>query len=76
MTSDGTYNYTYNALNQLVQVNNTSNGSLVATYTYNHDGTRRGKTTSQGTTNYNWDTSGNIIKESGLNGTVNYYYPF
>ncbi|ACV61110.1 YD repeat protein [Desulfofarcimen acetoxidans DSM 771] len=59
MTGDGSFNYTYNALNQLVQVNKVSNGSLVATYTYNHDGSRRSKTTSQGTTNYNWDVFGN-----------------
>ncbi|MGD0855669.1 MAG: RHS repeat-associated core domain-containing protein [Dehalococcoidia bacterium] len=74
LTSDGNFNYTYNALDQLVQVNKVSGGSLVATYTYNQDGTRRSKTTSQGTTTYDWDASGNLIKESGPNGTFYYYY--
>ncbi len=71
MTSDGNLNYTYNALNQLVQVN--QGATLVATYTYNHDGTRRSKTTSQGTTNYDWDASGNLVRESTPGG-INYYY--
>ncbi|ACV61106.1 YD repeat protein [Desulfofarcimen acetoxidans DSM 771] len=75
MTGDGSFNYTYNALNQLVRVNKVSDGSLVATYTYNHDGTRRNKVTAQGTTNYNWDASGNLIREIGPNGTYCYYYP-
>ncbi|WP_242652500.1 RHS repeat-associated core domain-containing protein [Desulfofarcimen acetoxidans] len=46
----------------------------MATYTYNHDGTRRNKVTAQGTTNYNWDASGNLIREIGPNGTYCYYY--
>ncbi|WP_042315195.1 RHS repeat-associated core domain-containing protein [Desulfofarcimen acetoxidans] len=74
MTGDGSFNYTYNPLNQLVRVNKVSDGSLVATYTYNHDGTRRNKVTAQGTTNYNWDASGNLIREIGPNGTYCYYY--
>jgi RHS repeat-associated protein len=78
MTRDGSFNYNYNALNQLVQVNKVSDGSLVATYTYNHDGLRRSKTvyagSNQGTTNYNWDAFGQLIKEIGPNGTYYYYY--
>lgn len=78
MTSDGNFKYTYNALNQLVQVNKVSDGSLVATYTYNHDGLRRSKTAyagyNPGTTNYNWDAFGNLIKESRPDGTYYYYY--
>jgi RHS repeat-associated protein len=79
MTSDGKYNYTYNALNQLIQVNNVSSGGLVATYAYNHDGTRRSKTVytsgSPVTTDYDWDASSNLVKESGgPNGTYNDYY--
>ena len=74
MTSDGNFTYTYNALDQLVQANKVSNGSLVATYTYNHDGTRRSKTTSLGTTDYDWDASGNLVRESTPSGTNYYYY--
>ena len=44
MTSDGTYKYTYDAENQLMQVNRCSDNSLAATYAYYHNGPRRSKT--------------------------------
>ncbi|ATW27221.1 RHS repeat-associated core domain-containing protein [Candidatus Formimonas warabiya] len=78
MTGDGTYIYSYNALNQLIQVKKASDNSLIADYTYNHDGLRRSKTvyvgSSQGTTNYSWDASGNLVREVTPSGTNYYYY--
>jgi RHS repeat-associated protein len=74
LTGDGNLTYTYNALDQLIQVRRASDNSLVATYTYNHDGARRSKTTSQGTTNYDWDASGALIRESTPAGVNCYYY--
>jgi RHS repeat-associated protein len=75
LTGDGNFSYTYNALNQLVRVNRVSDGGLVASYAYNHDGTRRSKTVGGLTTSFSWDASGNLIRESGgPNGTYYYYY--
>jgi RHS repeat-associated protein len=80
MTSDGTYNYTYNAEDQLIQVNKCSDNSLVATYTYNHDGLRSSKTVYTSgqavVTNFHWDAFGNMVRESDANGNTKrqYYY--
>lgn len=80
LTSDGTFNYVYDAEDKLVQVKKVSDSSLVATYTYNHDGMRRSKTVytggSQQITNYHWDAFGHLARESdtGGNTLACYYY--
>lgn len=78
MTGDGTYIYSYNARNQLIQVKKTSDNSLVADYKYNYDGLRKSKTVyvgqNTGTTSYNWDASGNLVRESTPSGVICYYY--
>ncbi|TEB17026.1 tRNA nuclease WapA precursor [Pelotomaculum sp. FP] len=80
MTSDRIYTYAYNAENQLTQVNRVADNSLVATYTYNHNGLRRSKTvytSGQATvTNFSWDVFGNLVRESNADGTIRreYYY--
>lgn len=76
LTSDGTLKYTYDAENKLIQVNRVSDNRLIATYKYNHDGTRKSKTTynPEVTTNYHWDNFGNIVRESVNNQLMAYYY--
>jgi RHS repeat-associated protein len=57
-TSDGTYNYTYDALNRLRTVTRISDGLLVATYSYDAMGRRIQKV---------------VTNSGGLNGTTDYY---
>jgi RHS repeat-associated protein len=64
----------------LIEVRRASDNVLVATYTYSFDGLRKSKTVysgqSQLTTNFHWDTFGNLIRESDTSGqtTCLYYY--
>ena len=77
-TYDEAFSYTYDAADRLIRVNRIFDNALVATYTYNHDGARRSKTVytgqNRGTTNYDWDAFGNLVKESDTNGNTSYYY--
>ena len=72
LINDGTYWYAYNAENQLTQVNKVSDNSLVATYTYDYNGLRISKTVSGVTTNFVWDTFGNLVRET-TGGNFNIY---
>ncbi len=69
LTSDGTLIYAYNSENQLVEVRRVSDNSLVATYSYNYNGLRKGKTVYSGqgssTAEYHWDALGRLESESG-----------
>ena len=73
LTNDGNFIYVYNSLNQIVEVKRASDQSLVATYTYNHNGLRRSKTVNGQTTYYVWDLFGNLVMEN-IPGVVNYSY--
>ncbi len=66
--SDGQRSYTYNNAGRLVTINQA--GQLLATYTYNADGQRRRKETSQpaSITAYHYDLQGNLIGESNEGG--------
>lgn len=46
-----------------------SSGTLLAAYTYNAQGQRTRKVTSQGTTVYHYDLAGNLISETQADGT-------
>jgi len=74
MTSDGTYNYTYDIENRLTQVNRTSDNSLVSTYSYYFNGLRKTKTVNGITTTYNWDNSSHLVKETTSDGNTWLYY--
>jgi RHS repeat-associated protein len=80
LTCDGIYKYTYDSKDHLTEVRRASDNVLVATYTYSFDGLRKSKTVytgqSQLTTNFHWDTFGNLIRESDTSGqtTCFYYY--
>lgn len=68
LTSDGTYNYSYNAENQLTEVKRVSDNSLLASYTYYHNGLRKSKTVNGITTNFHWDVFNNMVRESNASG--------
>lgn len=65
LTCDGTYKYAYDSENHMVEVRKFSDNSLVATYSYNHDGLRKSKTVYTGTnlvtTNFYWDVFGRLV---------------
>jgi len=46
---------------------------VIATYAYNHNSLRKSKTVSGVTTTYNWDASGNLIRET-TSGASTYFY--
>jgi RHS repeat-associated protein len=72
MTASGACVYTYDAEDRLLSVQQGS--SAIATYAYNYDGARRSKTVGSVTTSYDWDASGNLVKESDTAGNTTYYY--
>ncbi len=74
MTGDGSKIYIYNALNQLTQVKRASDNVVIATYVYNHNGLRKSKTVSGVTTTYNWDASGNLVRETTAGVSTYFYY--
>jgi RHS repeat-associated protein len=74
MTGDGSKIFIYNALNQLTQVKRASDNVVIATYAYNHNGLRRSKTVSGVTTTYNWDASGNLVRETTAGSSTYFYY--
>ncbi|XZF77791.1 RHS repeat-associated core domain-containing protein [Bacillus sp. AL-1R] len=71
LTKDSKYNYIYNHENQLTKVTKVSDGSTVATYTYDYRGLRISKTTpSGGTIYYHWDDQDRLVRESDTNGNT------
>lgn len=67
MTSDSQFNYTYNNENQLTKVTKISDGSTVATYSYDYRGLRISKTTGSSTIYYHWDDQKRLTRESDNN---------
>lgn len=69
VTSDGTYNYAWDALNQLRELR-TSGNALIATYYYDYRGLRTRKVTTSaapqgvGTTFYHYDQDGHLLAET------------
>ncbi|PEC50950.1 hypothetical protein COJ46_01685 [Bacillus sp. AFS077874] len=71
LTKDSKFNYFYNYENQLIKVTKVSDGSTIATYTYDYRGLRTSKTTpSGGTIYYHWDDQGRLVRESDTNGNT------
>jgi hypothetical protein len=76
LTSDGQFNYTYDAWNRLVRVETVGEApELVATYAYDGQGRRISKTVGETTTDYYYDTSWRVIEErQGGDVTAQYVY--
>ena len=74
MTSAGGRSHIYNQNNRLIQVN--ENATALGNFTYNANGQRVKKTTTDGTTIFHYDLAGNIIGESTPSGefTATYIY--
>ena len=74
MTAAGSKSYVYNQNNRLIQVN--ENATALENFTYNANGQRIKKTTTNGTVIFHYDLAGNIIAESTPNGdfTATYIY--
>lgn len=67
LTSDGTNTYTWNARNQLSQIS--QGATVVASYQYDADGRRRGKTINGVTTQYLYDGE-NFVQEQDATGAA------
>ena len=65
MIFDGTYNYTYDAWNRLVQVTQTvdETTTTIATYAYDGNNYRVSKTVGATTTDYYYNTSWQVVEE-------------
>lgn len=76
ISGDG-FIFSYNDLNQLISIRN-SNGSIIANYSYNHEGKRIKKVVySTNTTTYYLDKFVQIVNSSGVyNETYYYYYSY
>ena len=79
-TDDGTYLYTYDALNRLVSVTLKSNGELIASYSYDALGRRIQKVVTNsgsldGTTDYDYDGQQDIEEHDGA-GTLTQQYVY
>ncbi len=71
LTNDGRHSYTYDAENRLAQVD----GGATATYAYDAEGRRVGKTTAGGSIDYVYDLAGNVVAETNANGwQIGYVY--
>jgi RHS repeat-associated protein len=73
LVADGTHRYSWDAANRLTKVTKID-GTVVATYAYDHRGLRTSKTTSAGTTRYHWDDRNRLIRESDGNGATTARY--
>ena len=67
-TSDGTFTFTYDALNRLIRVDR--QGSTIATYGYDSSNRRVRKTVGATTTHYLYDLDSHLIAETLADGTV------
>ena len=67
-TSDGTFTFTYDALNRLIQVE--KQGATVATYGYDSSNRRVRKTAGTTTTHYLYDLDSHLIAETLADGTM------
>ena len=65
--SDGINSYTWDALNRLIQVK--QNGTVLATYLYDSQNRRIGKTANGTTTYYTYDLDSRLISEIQADGT-------
>ena len=75
LTYDGTFNYTYDAWNRLVKVTQTSGETTttVATYAYDGNDYRISKTVGTTTTDYYYNTAGQVLQEQ-QSGTITAQY--
>lgn len=73
LAADGTYSYTYDAANQLIQV--TQGQTTLASMTYDYAGRRTSLTTAAGTTYFHW-ASGLLAAESDGNGDITATYAY
>jgi len=65
--SDGINSYTWDALNRLVQVK--QNGTVLATYLYDSQNRRIGKTANSASVFYAYDLDSRLIAETAADGT-------
>jgi RHS repeat-associated protein len=70
LTSDGVHSYAYDAAGRLTKVTKTADGSLVASYRYDHRGLRIEKVTPAGTVRYSWNDQEQLVRETDGNGAV------
>ena len=68
----GSRSLVYNQNNRLISV--TESGEVLGAYVYNGNGQRIKKTTADGTVIFHYDQFGNIIGESGIDGTFSASY--
>jgi RHS repeat-associated protein len=69
LIGDGVHTYTYNAENQLTQVD----GGATATYVYDPEGRRVQKVSGSVTTDYLYHPNGNLVADMNASGLVNGY---
>ncbi len=70
-------NYSYNNFNQLENINNSVNGTLISEYLYDHEGNRVRKikySDGGNTTTYYFDNFVQIVNSSGVFNETYYYY--
>ncbi|MBU2687289.1 MAG: right-handed parallel beta-helix repeat-containing protein [Actinobacteria bacterium] len=75
MTSDGEKDYTYDALDRLVRVEDSDTHQVIATYTYDFMGRRTSKTVSGETTYFHYDGI-KLIAETDSSGTLEAGYAY
>jgi RHS repeat-associated protein len=73
LTADGTYTYTYDAANQLIEVK--QGQTTLASMTYDYAGRRTSLATAAGTTYFHW-ASGLLVAESDGNGDITATYAY
>lgn len=69
LKADPTRRYTWDAADRLIKVTQ-PDGTLIASYTYDHRGLRTSKTTPSTTVRYHWDDRNRLIRESDATGAT------